>query len=494
MLEANAVLQGRYQIVKQIGKGGMGAVYLARDLRLGSRIALKETFFSDEALLKAFEREARLLANLRHASLPRVSDHFTDGEGQFLVMEFIEGHDLAHLLEERHRAFPSEEVLNWADQLLDALDYLHTQEPPIIHRDIKPQNLKLTGRGQIVLLDFGLAKGQAGAMTRTGSNLSVFGYTPHYAPLEQIQGSGTDSRSDLYSLAATLYHLATNLQPADAMTRANAVLNHEDDPLAPACEVNPFVPPELSMALARAMSLKRSHRPANAAEMRASMRPSVASTNYITGRETAGVGENKTAVQETPSTFHHQGILESDDPMANTRPDKSLASQPTLADSVNRAQTASGFHYPDQPTKPTGLNWVTTFNRKWVVAAIALMIVAGGTALTLMTQQKMTTALPQPVDSPPEPALSTPPVADVSPAADDPHQNKNAPAAKDTEKPNAKKIQKNSNESSTVAAKQENSNESTKPGRKTRTGNKDSDDEVKRRRFPLLRRRLQNRN
>jgi serine/threonine protein kinase len=143
----------------------MGAVYEAVDERLDTTVALKETLFSDERLRKQFEREARLLARMHHPALPRVSDHFSENEGQFLVMQFIAGEDLGEMMKDKRGKrgpFPVEQVLMWGDQLLDALDYLHTQEPQIVHRDIKPQNLKLTSRGQIILLDFGLAKGQTG--------------------------------------------------------------------------------------------------------------------------------------------------------------------------------------------------------------------------------------------------------------------------------------------------------------------------------------------
>ena len=159
MIAPDTLLQNRYLVQKQIGQGGMGAVYMATDQRFGSTVALKETFFNDPNLLKAFEREARLLNHLRHPALPRVSDHFTEEDGQFLVMEFIPGADLSEMLKEKSAPFPASDVLEWADQLLDALEYLHTHEPPVIHRDIKPQNLKLTSRRHIVLLDFGLAKG-----------------------------------------------------------------------------------------------------------------------------------------------------------------------------------------------------------------------------------------------------------------------------------------------------------------------------------------------
>jgi serine/threonine protein kinase len=268
MLTPDTVLQSRYKIIRQLGQGGMGAVYEAIDERLDTVVALKETLFTDERLRKQFEREARLLARLHHPALPRVSDHFSEGEGQFLVMQFIPGDDLSEMMTRKRGPFPADQVLTWADQLLDALDYLHTQEPQIVHRDIKPQNLKLTARGQIILLDFGLAKGQAGDVSRITTGASIFGYTPNYAPLEQIQGLGTDSRSDLYSLGATLYHLMTGVKPPDALTRAAALVNGQPDPLVTASQANSAVGSELDEVLGRALAQNRDQRFATANDMR----------------------------------------------------------------------------------------------------------------------------------------------------------------------------------------------------------------------------------
>jgi eukaryotic-like serine/threonine-protein kinase len=268
MLTPETVLQGRYRVVRQLGQGGMGAVYEAVDQRLDTTVALKETLFSDERLRRQFEREARLLARLHHPALPRVSDHFSEGDGQFLVMQYIPGDDLSEMMLRKRAPFPANQVLTWADQLLDALDYLHTQDPQIVHRDIKPQNLKLTSRGQIILLDFGLAKGQAGDISRVTTAASIFGYTPNYAPLEQIQGLGTDSRSDLYSLGATLYHLLTGVKPPDALTRAAALVNGQPDPLVNPSEANAAVAPEIDVVLAKAMAQNREQRYATAADMR----------------------------------------------------------------------------------------------------------------------------------------------------------------------------------------------------------------------------------
>src|SRR5882672_8567879 len=148
-LAPDSVLQGRYLIVRQLGRGGMGAVYEALDQRLGITVALKETLSSEESMRRQFEREARLLAGMQHSALPRVSDHFVEGNRAFLVMEFIGGIDLAKIIAQQPGPFPRDQVIAWADQLLDALIYLHSRDRQVIHRDIKPHNLKLTATGQI---------------------------------------------------------------------------------------------------------------------------------------------------------------------------------------------------------------------------------------------------------------------------------------------------------------------------------------------------------
>lgn len=272
MLIADTIIQNRYRIIRQLGQGGMGTVYEAVDERLDTTVALKESHFADEQLGKQFEREARLLAKLRHPAMTRVIDHFRDKDGQFLVMDFVIGEDLAEVLKISGMPIPPDDVLHWADQLLDALDYLHSQEPPVIHRDIKPQNLKLTTRNQIILLDFGLAKGFVGQMSRVTTSGSIFGYTPNYAPLEQIQGTGTDPRSDLYSLAATLYHLVTGIVPPDVLTRLTATTDGLSDPLRSAHEVRAEVPAQVASILNRAMAIGRNQRFATAIEMRHALR------------------------------------------------------------------------------------------------------------------------------------------------------------------------------------------------------------------------------
>ncbi|MBC7909899.1 MAG: serine/threonine protein kinase [Pyrinomonadaceae bacterium] len=303
MLAPDTILVNRYRIVQLLSQGGMGAVYEAIDQDLNCTVAVKETFAEAVEHRRFFKREASLLANLRHPALPKVTHHFVLKHGQFLVMEFISGKDLAQLLKELAAPFAPEKVLRWTDILLDALSYLHNYKPePIIHRDIKPSNLKLTANDEIILLDFGLAKGKAGQMSSLGTQKSFFGYTPFYAPIEQIvradarwytmlskanaselkrfYDQGTDPRCDLFSLGSTLYHLltgniardATGKDHLDAPTRVLSIWAGQPDPLIPANEVHSQVTPAIAAVLSRAMALDRKDRFNTAQEMLEALR------------------------------------------------------------------------------------------------------------------------------------------------------------------------------------------------------------------------------
>jgi eukaryotic-like serine/threonine-protein kinase len=250
----------------------MGAVYEAVDQRLGITVALKETLSSETSARRQFAQEARLLAGLQHPALPRVSDHFTEGDRAFLVMQFISGVDLARIIVQQPGPFPRDQVVAWADQLLDALIYLHTQDRQVIHRDIKPHNLKVTANGQIALLDFGLAKAQALDSSNANSFSSFFGYTRQYAPLEQIQGLSTGPQSDIYALGATLYYLLTGNRPVDAVTREAALTKGHPDPLKRANEIHPQVGTELAAILHRAMAPNSEDRYSTAMEFREMLR------------------------------------------------------------------------------------------------------------------------------------------------------------------------------------------------------------------------------
>ena len=270
-LFADMVVQGRYRIVRKLGRGGMGAVYEAVDQRLGITVALKETLSAEPSMRKQFEHEARLLASLQHPALPRVTDHFVEGNRAFLVMQFIAGTDLARIIAQQPGPFPRDQVIAWADQLLDALIYLHSHDRQVIHRDIKPHNLKLAATGQIALLDFGLARAHPADTSVTASR-GFFGYTRQYAPLEQIEDRRTDPRTDIYALGATLYHLLTGIKPPDALERASAVINSEPDPLQPANKIYAAVGPQVAAILGKAMALRPEERYANAMDFREALR------------------------------------------------------------------------------------------------------------------------------------------------------------------------------------------------------------------------------
>jgi hypothetical protein len=395
MLASDTVLQARYRIVRQLGQGGMGAVYEAVDERLDTTVALKETLFTDERLRKQFEREARLLARMHHPALPRVSDHFNESDGQFLVMQYIAGEDLAAMLLERKGPFPQAEVLRWAEQLCDALDYLHTQDPQIIHRDIKPQNLKLTARGQIVLLDFGLAKGSAGQMSVVTTSASIFGYTPNYAPLEQVQGLGTDPRSDIYALAATLFHLMTNVKPPDALSRASAIVNGLPDPLPLANAVTSQVSPAVAAVLSRGMSQKRDDRYASASAMSEAFQS--ISENSLGDTATvliAGAALNADAggAAARPATMIAGAHTT---PMASEAQTLLGADAASVRNANSASETATRIH-----AAPRG-----TDSRKWVGAALLLVLIVGGAGgfyayRRRQAQQAVSPTIENPVQAP----------------------------------------------------------------------------------------------
>ena len=216
-IERGSLLINRYRIIDILGQGGMGSIYQAEDENLGVDVAVKENLFTSEEYARQFRREAVILANLRHPNLPRVTDHFViDGQGQYLVMDFIEGEDLRERIDRQGFVSDSEAVI-LGIAICEALAYLHSRRPQIVHRDIKPGNVKITSTGNIILVDFGLAKlTQGSQMTSTGARAM----TPGYSPPEQYGAARTDQRSDIYSLGATLYMALTGALPEDALARA----------------------------------------------------------------------------------------------------------------------------------------------------------------------------------------------------------------------------------------------------------------------------------
>lgn len=250
-LKQGDVLHERYRIESILGQGGMGAVYLARDLNLDLEVAVKLNRDPSEEASRQFIKEAQLLASLHHTNLPRVIDYFVTDMNQILVMDYIPGEDLVSLIK-NEGAQPLEKVLGWVDQLGAALIYMHSQKPPVVHRDIKPGNVKLTPTGEAVLVDFGIAKaGDMNQATATGAT----GYTPGFAPPEQISRSRTGPYSDQYSLAATLYQVLSGRSPADGIQRS---LGKET--LTPIRQLMPAIPAHVESTLNRALSLRPEER------------------------------------------------------------------------------------------------------------------------------------------------------------------------------------------------------------------------------------------
>jgi len=266
-IQAGSVLHDRYQVNKILGQGGMGCIYLADDLRLEGRLcAVKEVEY-DRALPQEmldevrtqFEREATVLARLDHPNLPKVSDFFSIEDRDYLVMDYIPGKDLRQMMleaKQQGQFLKEAEVLDWANQIAGALKFLHTQNPPILHRDIKPSNVKLTPNGLIKLVDFGLVKMLApGEITITilqGQGTAL------YTPLEQYGGDSrhTDPRSDIYTLAGTLYHLLTNEPPVNVRDR---FLN--PDSLPRIRSINPEISVRTERAVHWALQLHPEDRP-----------------------------------------------------------------------------------------------------------------------------------------------------------------------------------------------------------------------------------------
>jgi serine/threonine protein kinase len=266
-LKNGEVLHDRYQIRERIGQGGMGSIYLAEDTRLSGRLcAIKEVVYDralpDKVLQQAreqFLREATVLARLDHPNLPKVSDYFSSEHSDYLVMDYIPGNDLRTLMMDARRQqtyLPEKDVLNWANQLADALVFLHSQDPSIVHRDIKPSNLKLTPGGLLKLVDFGLVKILAPEEV-TITIIQGQG-TALYTPLEQYGGDGlhTDVRADIYAFGATLYHLLTNEPPSDARKRFL-----QPESLLPIRQINPTVSQRTERAVLWSMALHPDQRP-----------------------------------------------------------------------------------------------------------------------------------------------------------------------------------------------------------------------------------------
>ena len=259
-LMEDTMLEERYRIDGPLAFGGMGAVYRAFDTNLQIDVAVKENYFSTPQAIEQFKREALILARLRHPGLPRVLQHFSNEGQQYLVMEFIPGDNLWEMIKSQGGPFPETQAIAWINKICEAVTYLHNQTPPIIHRDIKPQNIKVMPNNQVVLVDFGVAKeGSVGARTATGAR----GVTPGFSPPEQYSGGSSCPASDVYALGATLYALLTAVKPPDSISLVIGEVEY-----IPPDQYNPNIDFDVVKAITWAMQPKPNDRPQMVEEWR----------------------------------------------------------------------------------------------------------------------------------------------------------------------------------------------------------------------------------
>jgi serine/threonine protein kinase len=246
-LNPGQILNKRYRIIRQLGQGGFATIYRAEDLTLKSVCALKENLDYWDESQRQFEREARILAGLHHPNLPHVFDYFIQpAQGQYLVMDYVEGYDLQDVLDRISQPLIEKKVLEWIGQICDALIYLHTQTPPVIHRDIKPANIKVTPTNRAMLVDFGVAKIYDPDKRTTMAARAV---TPGYSPVEQYGHGTTDARTDQYALAATLYNLLTGIRPPESIERVTGAVLEEPR------KINASISPHVEAAILRGMQV-----------------------------------------------------------------------------------------------------------------------------------------------------------------------------------------------------------------------------------------------
>lgn len=266
-LTKGQILNNRYSILKLLGQGGFGAVYRAWDINMDRPVALKENLDTTPQAQRQFYREAQILFDLSHPNLPKVMDHFViPSQGQYLMMEYIEGQDLQEILYQLGGPLFEAQVLPWISQVCNALIYLHSQSPPIIHRDIKPANIKITPQGKAFLVDFGIAK-IFDPKLRSASGASAV--TPGYSPLEQYGQGTTDAQSDVYALGATLYHLLTGIQPPAIVDIVGKVFLPPRSPNS----INTAISPRVSSAIEKAMQLEKQNRWSSVSEFKSTLTP-----------------------------------------------------------------------------------------------------------------------------------------------------------------------------------------------------------------------------
>ncbi|MHB2020786.1 MAG: protein kinase domain-containing protein [Candidatus Xenobia bacterium] len=391
MLQKDVVLQGRYVIEESLGRGGMGTVYLARDLTLGGKkVAIKQMVVSipdpdeRERAAQQFEREARLLASLDHPGLVDVTHYFEEGGNHYLVMAYIQGQTLKEYLASLPGLPSVQHVVEWADFLCDVLEYLHSQTPAVLFRDLKPANVMRDHRGHLHLIDFGIAR----ELKDVTSTFIRGTGTPGYCPVEQYgNNTGTDQRSDIYSLGATLYTLLTRLTPPAAVDLLTG-----DALVYSIRHYNPQVPIELENVIARMMAIKRDDRYHNIKEVRAAL---AAASRSLWNTDQAVCWNCGTWLPVTARTCPGCGNV--------ARPPAGVGASyappiPQVASAPSASIPAAPVPVAPDPTSPT---WMPTLPPASAPAAYAYPPAGPAYSAPMST--------PVPAPAPPRPASSGPP-------------------------------------------------------------------------------------
>lgn len=374
-LEKEALLNDRYRIQRVIGQGGMGTVYLAEHERLGTIVAVKEvvgnakTEAEKEQALKQVEIEARLLVKLNHPNLPKVTDAFVENERCYIVMEYVEGVTLDTRFKEAGKPLDVAEVVDWALQIADVLAYLHSQDPPIIFRDLKPANVMVQPDGSIRLIDFGIARRfQPGASKDT----ALFG-SVGYSPPEQFGTRQTDARADIYAFGASLHHLLTGRDPAA-------------DPFKwpPARSLNPAIPESLSQVIQACLAIDPDHRPDGMHQValsllavREELRARTEAERASSGPVGSGAARPTSGKQLIPSA----GLLEQESALRKSTSGRSSAS----VGHVPRAASAA----PGGVASAAAGDARSREISRLLLALCLLVIVAGVTVVALKMRHKV---------------------------------------------------------------------------------------------------------
>lgn len=321
-LTPGQLINQRYRIDALLGQGGFGAVYRAWDQNLEIPVALKENREVTPEAQQQFKREAKILLGLQHPNLPRVFDSFSlPRKGQYLVMDFVEGRNLEQLCAEASSLLPVSLACEWIDQVLGALEYLHSRRPPVIHRDLKPANIRITPEGHVMLVDFGIAKVFNPEARTTGVAQAV---TPGFSPFEQYGQAPTDGRSDIYAASATLYYLLSRQVPPDAISRLAGTA------LKPLSALNPAVSPAVEAVIQQALELQPERRFQNVGELRRALREAAIAPLAPPAAAMPPPAVSPAPAAPSPSPFQHAPAEELP-PVAASRSTTPLPASPTLA-------------------------------------------------------------------------------------------------------------------------------------------------------------------